>query len=56
MRAEMIEVVETELKRFATDLALSDAQKTQLRAALENAHEKIEEVRETFDAVRNRPA
>ena len=29
MRAEMIEVVETELKRFAADLALSDAQKTQ---------------------------
>ena len=46
MRAEMIEVVETELKRFAADLNLSDDQKTQLKAALENAHEKIEEVRE----------
>ena len=46
MRAEMIEVVETELKRFAADLNLSDAQKTQLKAALEHAHEKIEEVRE----------
>ncbi|HKU61127.1 MAG TPA: hypothetical protein VJQ44_07925 [Gemmatimonadales bacterium] len=46
MRAEMIEVVETELKRFAADLNLSDAQKTQLKVALENAHEKIEAVRE----------
>ena len=46
MRAEMIEVVETELKRFAKDLNLSDAQKSQLKTALENAHEKIEEIRE----------
>src|SRR3954463_3813730 len=46
MRTETIEVVETELKRFAADLNLSDAQKTQLKSALENAHEKIEEVRE----------
>ncbi|HET7241108.1 MAG TPA: hypothetical protein VFI77_08105 [Gemmatimonadales bacterium] len=46
MRAEMIEVVETELKRFAVDLNLSDAQKSQLKAALENAHERIEEIRE----------
>ena len=46
MRAEMIEVVETELKRFAADLKLSEAQKSQLKTALENAHERIEEVRE----------
>ena len=45
MRAEMIEVVETELKRFAADLNLSDAQKSQLKTALENAHEKIEQIR-----------
>ena len=45
MRAELIEVVETELKRFATDLNLSDAQKGQLKTALENAHEKIDEIR-----------
>ena len=45
MRAEMIEVVETELKRFATDLNLSETQKSQLKAALENAHEKIDEIR-----------
>jgi protein CpxP len=45
MRAELIEVVEVELKRFATDLNLSDAQKSQLKTALENAHEKIDEIR-----------
>jgi periplasmic protein CpxP/Spy len=45
MRAEMIEVVETELRRFATDLSLSDEQKTQLKTALENAHERIDEIR-----------
>jgi protein CpxP len=45
MRAELIEVVETELRRFATDLNLSDAQKSQLKTALENAHEKIDEIR-----------
>ena len=44
MRAELIEVVETELKRFATDLDLSDAQKAQLKTALESAHEKIDEI------------
>ncbi len=44
MRAEMIEVVETELKRFAADLNLSEAQKSQLKTALENAHERIEEI------------
>ena len=46
MRAELIETVQAELKRFATDLDLSDDQKTQLRTALENAHERIEEARE----------
>ncbi|HEX6863846.1 MAG TPA: hypothetical protein VF414_13555 [Thermoanaerobaculia bacterium] len=40
----MIEVVETELKRFAADLNLSEAQKSQLKTALENAHERIEEI------------
>lgn len=45
MRAELIEVVETELKRFATDLNLSDAQKSQLKTALEGAHERIDEIR-----------
>jgi protein CpxP len=46
MRAELIEVVEAELKRFATDLNLSDAQKTQLKTALENAHDKVDEIRQ----------
>jgi periplasmic protein CpxP/Spy len=45
MRAELIEVVETELRRFATDLNLTDAQKGQLKTALESAHEKIDEIR-----------
>ena len=45
MRAELNEVVETELRRFTTDLNLSDAQKGQLKTALENAHERIDEVR-----------
>jgi hypothetical protein len=46
MRAEMIEAVETELKRFATDLNLSDTQKVQLKAALEQAHDKVDEFRQ----------
>jgi hypothetical protein len=46
MRAELIEVVETELKRFATDLNLSDAQKAQLKTALENAHDRVDEIRQ----------
>jgi periplasmic protein CpxP/Spy len=46
MRAELIEVVETELKRFAADLNLSDAQKAQLKTALENAHDRVDEIRQ----------
>ena len=42
MRAELIEVVETELRKFATDLNLSDEQKSQLKTALEKAHERID--------------
>jgi hypothetical protein len=45
MRAELIEAVETELRNFATDLNLSDSQKTQLKISLENAHERIDEAR-----------
>jgi hypothetical protein len=45
----MIEVVETELRRFATDLNLSDEQKSQLKTALENAHERIDEIRAKID-------
>ena len=52
MRAELIEVVEAELKRFAADLNLSDAQKSQLKTALENAHDKVAEIRERSDVTR----
>ncbi|HZM26955.1 MAG TPA: hypothetical protein VFB89_06340 [Gemmatimonadales bacterium] len=45
MRAELIEIVETELKKFGAELKLSDAQKSQLKTALENAHERIDEFR-----------
>jgi protein CpxP len=46
MRAELIEVVQAELKRFATDLNLSDDQKTQLKTALEDAHDRVDEARQ----------
>jgi protein CpxP len=42
---EAKEKVAAELKRFATELQLSDAQKTQLHTALESAREKLEEIR-----------
>ena len=45
MKPEQAQIVETELKRFAVDLNLSDAQKTQLKSVLENA-ERLDEVRE----------
>src|SRR6476469_2164193 len=45
MRAELIEKVQVELKRFATDLDRTEDQKTQLRTALEDAHGRIEEAR-----------
>ncbi|MFL5460965.1 MAG: hypothetical protein ACJ8AY_09810 [Gemmatimonadales bacterium] len=45
MRAELIETVQAELKRFATDLDLSEDQKAQLRMGLEDAHGRIEEAR-----------
>ena len=36
-----------ELKRFATDLNLSESQKSQLQTALERAEDRIEEIRRT---------
>ena len=42
---EATQAVETELKRFATDLNLSEDQKTRLKSALENARDKLDEVR-----------
>jgi periplasmic protein CpxP/Spy len=46
MKPEQAQIVETELKRFAADLNLSDAQKTQLKSVLENARERLDEIRE----------
>ena len=37
--------VAAEVKRFAADLQLSDAQKEQLHTALENGRERLEEIR-----------
>ena len=45
MRPEHTQAVETELRRFAADLNLSDQQKTQLKTALENAHERFDDFR-----------
>ena len=45
MTAETKTKIENELKRFAADLNLSDTQKSQLNAALEHAHERLEQVR-----------
>jgi periplasmic protein CpxP/Spy len=45
MKPEVAKILDTELKRFSTDLNLSDTQKAQLRTALENAQAKLEEIR-----------
>lgn len=42
---EAIEAVQSELRRFATDLNLSEDQKTKLKTALESAREKLDEIR-----------
>lgn len=42
---EAVEVVKNELKRFATDLNLSEDQKTRLKSALEGARERLDEIR-----------
>ena len=44
---EATEAVQTELKRFAADLNLSEDQKTRLKTALENAREKLDEIRKS---------
>src|SRR5215471_20550216 len=46
MKPEAAKIVETELRKFAADLNLSDAQKAQLKTALENAQQRIDEIRE----------
>jgi periplasmic protein CpxP/Spy len=45
MRPERAQIIETELRRFASDLNLSDDQKAQLKTGLENAHTRLEEIR-----------
>ena len=45
MKPEVAKIVEPELRRFAADLNLSDAQKAQLQTALENARERLDEIR-----------
>jgi len=45
MTTETKSKIENELKRFAADLNLSDTQKAQLNSALEQAHQKLEQVR-----------
>jgi len=52
MKAETAKILETELKRFASDLNLSDDQKTQLRAGLERAHDRVDELRAQGDVTR----
>ena len=47
MTTEAKTKIEDELKKFGADLNLSDAQKSQLRTALEKAEDKIEEYRST---------
>ena len=42
---EATEAVQSELKRFAADLKLSEDQKNRLKTALESAREKLDEVR-----------
>src|SRR5262245_27276621 len=44
---EATEAVQSELKRFAADLNLSDDQKSRLKTALENAREKLDDIRKS---------
>jgi hypothetical protein len=46
MKPEVAKIVETELKQFGTRLNLSDDQKTQLSAFMENASAKLDEYRQ----------
>ena len=51
MKPETAKIVETQLKQFAADLNLSDAQKAQLKTGLENAREKLDEIRQNHPDV-----
>jgi len=47
LNAEAKEAVVAELKRIGGSLNLSEAQKSQLQTALENAREKLDEIRKS---------
>lgn len=47
LSAEAKEAVSAELKRFGASLNLSDDQKQQLHTALENAREKLDDIRKS---------
>ena len=47
LNAESKEAVVAELKRIAASLNLSEDQKNQLQTALENARERLDEIRKT---------
>ena len=51
MSTATMHAVENELRRFAADLNLSEDQKTKLKTALQNAHEKMEEIRKNHPDV-----
>jgi hypothetical protein len=51
MKPETARIVESELKQFAADLNLSDAQKAQLKTGLETAREKLDEIRQNHPDV-----
>jgi hypothetical protein len=46
MKPEVAKTVEMELRRFAAEMNLSDAQKGELKTVLENARERMDQIRE----------
>jgi len=48
---EAMEAVQSELRRFAADLNLSEDQKTRLKAALEGARERLDDIRKAHPDV-----
>jgi predicted HTH transcriptional regulator len=51
LNAAQIEEVAVELKRFSTELNLSDGQKEQLKTAMTQAREKLEQYRQEHPGV-----
>jgi periplasmic protein CpxP/Spy len=46
MKPEAAKIIESELKQFSSELNLSEAQKTQLKSALEGARQKMDEIQD----------